>query len=132
MYEDYVFLLKAVKVAKTRVVTVHEPLTIVRLEEQRPSLSSAFSWRASLNWIDTIAPLIGPKAYIGFCLTTVGPQAAAAGDYSAFFLILRLAFSRGRPRLIQIYFFLCAWIFPIGLRRRLRRFLPSLRSSHVS
>jgi glycosyltransferase involved in cell wall biosynthesis len=131
MYEDHAFLLEAVKLGKARIVTVPDPLTIVHLEEKRPSLSSVSSWRASLEWIDSVAPLIGPKAYSGFCLTTVGPQAAAAREYSAFFSILREAFSKGRPRFVQVSFFLLAWLLPIGLRRRLRRLLHNVRPSHA-
>jgi glycosyltransferase involved in cell wall biosynthesis len=130
MYEDYAFLLEAVKVAGARIVTIPEALATIHMEERRPSLSQASSWRASLDWIDSVKPLVGSRAYIGFCLTTVGPQAAADGDYRAFSPILRQALSQGAPRMVQLFFYVLAWLLPVDLRRRLRRFL--LRSTSVS
>jgi glycosyltransferase involved in cell wall biosynthesis len=124
MYEDYVFLLKAVNCERATLLTVPEPLTIVYMEEERPSLSADYSWRASLDWINSVPSLINQKAYSGFCLTTIGPQAAAQGDYRAFLILLREAFRKGRPRARHIAFYCLAWILPVNLRhlrRRLRR-----------
>lgn len=124
MYEDYVLLLQALNIGKAVLLTVREPLTIVYLEEQRPSLSADHSWRASLEWINSVPALVGKRAYSGFCLTTVGPQAATQGDYRAFVPILQHAFVKGRPRVRHVVFYCLAWILPVRPRRYLRHLVP--------
>ena len=46
--------------------------------------SSTGTWSASLRWIDSMRPIITPRAYSGFCLGVVGSRAAKQGAYAAF------------------------------------------------
>jgi glycosyltransferase involved in cell wall biosynthesis len=120
-HEDWDMLLRAVKVGNARLITVAEPLVIVHTEEDRESLgTTGASWRLSLDWIDKLRPLIGPRAYSGFCLTVVAPHAATAGDYSAFFALLYRAFRHGSPRRIHLAFYLAVWLIPMRWRRQAR------------
>jgi glycosyltransferase involved in cell wall biosynthesis len=120
VHDDWDMLLRAVNAKRARIVSVNKPLVIHRTEDDRDSLGATFDWRKSLIWADNNRDLIGPRAYAGFCLTIVSPQAAKLGDYSAFFFLLYCAFSHGSPRLIHLALYLAIWLIPIRRRQKLR------------
>ena len=105
-------LLRAVKLRNARIVTVTEPLVIFYQNEQRESLSSSFPWRSSLDWIEKNRPYISRRAYSGFCLTVIAPQAAKTGAYSVFFMLLYRAFQKGFPRPTHVILYLIFWFRP--------------------
>jgi glycosyltransferase involved in cell wall biosynthesis len=119
-HEDWDFLLRITRLGDARVVTVQEPLVIIHQEESHSSLSKVNAWRSSLDWMDGIQTLVSPRAYSGFCLTVVGPEAARAGDFKAFTHLLHRAFRHGAPTSLQVLFYFAAWIIPEGWRRYLR------------
>jgi glycosyltransferase involved in cell wall biosynthesis len=119
-HDDWDLLLRAVMSERARIVTVPEALVILHQDELRSAVSAEFPWRSSLDWIEQIRSHISPRAYSGFCLTVIAPQAASKADYSAFVLLPRLAFRKGRPRLTHIALYLWYWLvkpLPALLRR---------------
>jgi glycosyltransferase involved in cell wall biosynthesis len=119
-HDDWEFLLRLSKQLGVRIETVPEILVVLYFEEQRASLTSGTTWSASLAWLESIRPIITPRAYSGFCLGVVGSRAAGEGAYTAFPDLLSRAFRNGSPRLWHVLPFLAFWLTPQGLRRRLR------------
>ena len=119
-HEDWDLLLRLSKIGRAQIVTVAEPLVVIYYEENRASLSDSSTWRSSLNWIEENRPLVGPRAYSGFCLTIAAPEAARAANYLAFPELLGRAFRHGQPGFFQLAFFFAIWIFPMNFRRMLR------------
>lgn len=121
--EDWDFWLRASKIEAARIITVEEALSIAHLEEDRESLSRTASWRDSLAWADSKRSLIGRRAYSGFCLTIVAPEAARSGSYLAFFKLLWRACYYGRPRAIHLLTHFGFGVIPIRWRRLARALL---------
>jgi glycosyltransferase involved in cell wall biosynthesis len=119
-HDDWDFLLRLSKDLGARVETVPEVLVKVYFEERRPSLSRSGTWAASLAWIDSVRPMLTPRAYSGFCLAVVGSKAADERAYPAFFQLLFRAFKNGSPRALHVMAFFAFWVFPQNVRRRLR------------
>jgi len=130
-HDDWDFLIRLSKRLGVPIETVPEALVNVYLEEQRPSLTRSGTWLASLAWIDSVRPLLTPRAYSGFCLSVVGSRAANERAYPAFFRLLYTAFRNGSPRIRHVLTFLAFWVVPRDARRRLRALLRGrpIRSS---
>jgi glycosyltransferase involved in cell wall biosynthesis len=126
-HDDWDFLLRLSKKLGVRVETVPEALVKVHWEERRPSLSNSGTWLKSLAWIDSVRPMLTPRAYSGFCLCVAGSRAANERAYSAFFRLLSTAFRNGSPRIRHVLAFLAFWVLPRGARRRLRASLRGRR-----
>lgn len=120
VHDDWDMLLRAVKTKGVAIVTVKHPLVIHHTEDGRESLGASFDWRKSLIWADTNRPLISARAYAGFCLTIVSPQAAKAGDHLAFVVLLYRALRHGSPRPIHLALYLAIWLVPMRQRQKLR------------
>jgi glycosyltransferase involved in cell wall biosynthesis len=125
-HDDWDFVLRAVALANARIITVPEPLVIFYQDEERAALSSSFPWRSSLDWIEQKRPFISRRAYSGFCLTVVAPQAAKVGKCSVFFMLLYRAFRNGFPRPTHIALYLVFWL---RLRPSIANYLRRLTSS---
>jgi glycosyltransferase involved in cell wall biosynthesis len=119
-HDDWELVLRLSKEIGIKIETVPEVLVVLYFEEERSSLSSSGTWSASLRWIESIRPIITPRAYSGFCLGVVGSRAAKEGAYAAFPELLQRAFRCGSPRLWHITLYLAFWLAPHGVRRRLR------------
>jgi hypothetical protein len=119
-HDDWELVLRLCKEAGARIETVPEVLVTLYFEESRSSLSSRGAWSASLKWIESVRPIITPRAYSGFCLGVVGSRAAKEGAYAAFPNLLQAAFRHGAPTLWHVGFYLAFWVAPQGFRRRLR------------
>jgi hypothetical protein len=130
VHDDWDMLLRAVGGKGIKIVTVNSPLVIHHTEDGRESLGASFDWRKSLQWADANRLLIGPRAYAGFCLTIISPQAAKSGDYSAFFTLLYQAFCQGAPRPIQLALYLAIWLIPMRQRQKLRSIRYHSPQSH--
>jgi glycosyltransferase involved in cell wall biosynthesis len=132
-HDDWEFLLRLSKQAGARIETVPEVLVVLYFEEPRPSLTKrTSSWLRSLRWIDGMGPVIGRRAYSGFCLSVAGSRAAQERAYAAFPEILYRAFRNGSPRLWQVLYFLAYWLVPRDSLPRLRGFIRnSRRGKHL-
>ncbi|HEY6617951.1 MAG: glycosyltransferase family 2 protein [Xanthobacteraceae bacterium] len=120
IHDDWDMLLRAAKGRGVEIVTVRQPLVIHHTEDGRESLGASFDWRKSLDWADTHRFLFSRRAYAGFCLTVISPQAAKAGDHLAFFVLLYCALRHGSPRPIQLALYLAIWLIPMHQRQKLR------------
>ena len=119
-HDDWELILRLSKEPGVRIETVPEVLVTLYFEEARSSLSSRATWSASLGWIESMRPIITPRAYSGFCLSVAGSRAANEGAYGAFPKLLQNAFRYGSPRLWHVTLYLTFWLAPQGFRRRLR------------
>jgi glycosyltransferase involved in cell wall biosynthesis len=131
-HDDWDFLLRLSKQAGARIETLPEVLVSLYVEEQRATLTSGTSWRASLRWLDSVKSMITPRAYSGFCLCVVGARAAKERAYSAFPRLLYKAVLNGSPRLWHLLLYLAFWASPGELRRQLRALVhgqPAHRST---
>ena len=123
LHDDWDFALRLSNEWKIRIETVPEELTILYLDEQRPSLTSRSKWRGSLVWIDQVRQMISRRSYGGFCLGVVGSKAAQDRAYSAFGLILYRAFRYGSPSLWRISTYFSVWLLPEDAYRHLKAYL---------
>jgi glycosyltransferase involved in cell wall biosynthesis len=119
-HDDWDMLLRAVNTKGVKIVSVETPLVMHHTEDGRDSLGANFDWKKSLLWADNNRSLISPRAYAGFCLTIISPQAAKARDYSAFFVLLNRALRYGYPRPIQLALYIAIWLIPMRRRQKLR------------
>jgi glycosyltransferase involved in cell wall biosynthesis len=126
-HDDWDLLLRAVKQKGAKIVTVPAPLVMHYTEDGRDTLGASFDWKKSLQWADSNRSLIGGRAYAGFCLTVIAPQAAKGNDYSAFWTLLWRAFRKGAPRPIHVSLYVAMWLIPIRRRQELRRLWYNLR-----
>jgi glycosyltransferase involved in cell wall biosynthesis len=129
-HDDWEFVLRLCKETGARIETVPEVLVTLYFEEERSSLSSTGAWSTSLSWIESIRPIITPRAYSGFCLGVVGSRAAKEGAYAAFPDLLQAAFRRGAPTLWHVASYLAFWVAPQGIRRRLRALFRGQSERH--
>jgi GT2 family glycosyltransferase len=118
VHDDWDMLLRATKTKGATIVTLRQPLVVHHTEDGRESLGASFDWRSSLEWADSCG--FSRRAYAGFCLTIIAPQAAKAGDYSAFFVLLYRAVRHGSPRPVHLALYLAIWLIPMHRRQKLR------------
>jgi glycosyltransferase involved in cell wall biosynthesis len=119
-HDDWDFVLRASKIEKARIEMLPDVLVVVHVDEQRPSLSTSGTWLASLQWIDSIRPIVTRRAYSGFCFGVVGPRAARARVYRAFVLLIYRAYRYGTPRPWQVLAFVGYWLMPERIIRKVR------------
>jgi hypothetical protein len=117
--EDTTLLLRATKRCGGRIVMLPDVLVVVHAGLP-DSLGSSFAWRDSLRWLDSMADMITPPAYSGFCLITLASQAARDGDVAAIPVLLGRAWRGGSPTAMQMFLFATFWALPMGGRQRLR------------
>jgi hypothetical protein len=117
-HDDWELILRLSKETGIRIETVPEVLVTLYFEDERSSLSKSGTWSASLGWIDSIRPIITPRAYSGFCLGVVGSRAANEGAFAAFPELLQKAFRYGSPSLWHVTLYLAFWLSPQRIRRR--------------
>ena len=100
-----------------------EPLVQFNDDIGRTRISTSYDWRQSLDWIRSIRGFLGPRAYAGFVLTSVGSAASDKRDWIAFRLLLREALAKGRPTGLHLALYLGMWLFPQRMRQGVRAFL---------
>jgi hypothetical protein len=127
LHEDWEIVLRAVKEQGLRLITVREPLTIFYIPEKRPSLSSTFTWKPSLDWALEVGDLLTPRAFSGFALTVVARTAAGAGAWDAFPVLFKAARGRGALTLKQLWAFAFFRLSPDQFRRKLRAMMQAKR-----
>jgi glycosyltransferase involved in cell wall biosynthesis len=104
---------------------VPEPLAIWYLEENRGSIVKHYNWRASLEWLMRIQPLITPRAFSGFIATQLAGEAANQKAWAAFFPLLHHMCRFGRPKPMDFALFLGNWAVSRQMRSSLRSSLSS-------
>lgn len=130
-HDDWDFVLRLSKQIGVPIETVPEVLVNVYVEEQRPSLSSVGAWTDRLAWVDSVHTMLTPRAYSGFCLCIVGPQAANQRAFEAFVPLLVHAFAKGAPRPWHLIIYFGFWIFPSNVRKRMRAVLTHRRAGPI-
>ncbi len=120
--QDCDWVLRAVWEMEAAVEFVQKPLVIVHREEDRKRVSSDYDWKHVLNWIRANRQLVTPRAYAGFVLGVIADQALMVGEGKAFFILLREAFSFGKPPFSVLIHFFYKWLVPEYLRSRARLF----------
>jgi glycosyltransferase involved in cell wall biosynthesis len=119
-HQDYDWVIRAFNVPGVGLEFVPEPLVICHLEENRAGISAHHDWRYSLDWINSIRPLINAQTYASFLLTKISASASAQGDWAAFLPLLISAVKKGRPRAIHVAIYIGLWAIPIKVRRFIR------------
>lgn len=108
-----------------------EPLLIWHVEPDRSRITTQRNWRASLAWCREQRELFSPRAYAAFVLHVVGSNAAAQGDWSAFLSLLREAFGRGRPALVDLASHLGNFVLPTRVQRALATLFGRLTAARL-
>lgn len=110
-----------------RVVYAPEALVVFNDDSGRVRISTSYNWRQSLDWIRNMRSRLGPRAYAGFVLASLGAAASDQGDWNAFPFLLREAFHSGRPTPLHLLLYFGMWAFPQSLRQRVRAALAPVR-----
>ena len=124
-HEDYDWLLRADALEGVGVEFVPEPMITWHYHQsaEQPRLSHINDWKYSLNLIQTLKCLVSDRAYSAFVVTCVSPPAAAVGDWSAFWPLLKEFVVVGHARPLDYAFFLVTWLVPRDFRHRIRQLL---------
>ncbi len=117
-HQDWDWLLKVDTLADVGIEFVTDTLVVWHCW-QRQSTSNTSNWQQSLAWIRASQNLVTPRAYSGFMMTQVAPQAAREGQWQVFWSLLQEA-SRGRPKAIDLILYFLMWFVPQNVRRSLR------------
>jgi glycosyltransferase involved in cell wall biosynthesis len=120
-HQDLDWVLRAAGHNGAGIEFVAKPLAIWHQAEQRKSISTGTDWRTSLEWIDSICPIITGRAYASFLATHIVPQAAREGDWDAFPLLLERMVTMGKPNSRDLLLFFGMWSVPHGIRRIVRK-----------
>jgi glycosyltransferase involved in cell wall biosynthesis len=119
-HEDWDWLLHVCALEGVGMEFAAEPLAVWHSEIERPRLSNGSDWQYSLNWIRSVQKLVTPRAYAAFITTVVSSQAAAVGDWGAFWPLLWESIKIGRPRFFDILLYLSMWLVPPSCRQSWR------------
>jgi hypothetical protein len=95
------------------------PLAIWEIQQDRQRMSNNRDWRDSHAWVDRVRDLVTARAYAGFLLTWVSFSARCQGDVRAFTFLLREAFRRGSPGVVELAVHFAIWVLPLTLRDKL-------------
>src|SRR5262249_38865895 len=82
-HQDTDWLLRAAQLPGFRVVFVNKVLVRLFMEENRRTVSSQSNWQYSFAWAHENRGLFTPRAYSGFLVNNVTPEAADARAFSA-------------------------------------------------
>jgi glycosyltransferase involved in cell wall biosynthesis len=127
-HQDWDWVLRVAQLQGVRFCMVDEPLAVWYVEENRSNVSGVNLWRFSLQWINENRHLITRRAYTGFIVTQVSPQASRDLDWRAFFPLAASMFSNGALRPLDLLMFCAMWGVPQKLRRTVRALCMGLRS----
>ena len=120
-HRDLDWLLRAAGHDGAGIEFVPKPLAIWHQAEQRKIASTSADWRGSLEWIDSVRPIITERAYASFLATQLAPQAAREGDWGAFPLLLERMVVTGKPNARDLLLFFGMWSVPHAVRRIARK-----------
>lgn len=126
-HQDTEWVLRVSNLENVKFEFLAQPLVIHYIEDRQTTVSSKSNWRYSLKWIQNNKCLVTPRAYAGFILTHVSPEASEQGDWKAFGLLLNEAIQFGQPQPIDFLLHMAMWLIPRSTRRRLRDFISGKR-----
>jgi glycosyltransferase involved in cell wall biosynthesis len=126
-HQDTDWLLRVAQLPGFQVFFVDETLVRLFMEENRRTVSTQSNWRYSFSWARDNRHLFTTRAYTGFLVNNVAPEAADAKSFSAIPRISLELLRHGKTRLRELCVFLAMWVMPRALRRRLRDFLGRLK-----
>jgi glycosyltransferase involved in cell wall biosynthesis len=121
-HQDWDWLLKVNTLTDVEIKFVPETLVVWYCWQERQSTSSTSNWRQSLSWIRDNRNLVTPRAYSGFIMTQVSPQAAREKQWQVFWSLLQEASNYGRTKPADIILYFLMWFIPRNIRRSLRAF----------
>ena len=110
-----------------RAIYAPEPLVRFNDDVGRLRISTSYDWRQSLDWIRSVRGFLGPRAYAGFVLTSVGSAASDKREWVAFPFLLREAIEKGRPTALHLVLYLGMWLFSQQTRQKARSLLAWYR-----
>ena len=119
-HEDWDWLLDCCERGTARLIIASEPLVRHYTEFKRSSLSNSHEARASIRWVMAQRRIISRAAYAGLILQVLNGALVETGDRRQAMRLLGSAFRHGRPRFMDLSFFLLQWLIPTRWRRRLR------------
>ncbi len=126
------WLLRAASEPGVRLLFVPEtePLVIWHIERSRLRITTQRNWRQSLAYCRENRELFTRRGYAAFVLHIVGSNAAAQREWGAFPLLLREAYARGQPALVDLVSHVGNFVLPAGVQRAVAGFFA--RSSAAS
>ena len=130
-HQDTDWLLRAAQLPGFRVYFVNEVLVRLFMEESRQTVSSESLWHYSYTWARENRNLFTPRAYSGFLVNNVAPEAADTRSFSAFVVLSREILRAGHTRFREICVYAAMWAIPRPLRRRMRDFATRFRPALV-
>lgn len=95
-----------------------EPLVVWYIEHTRERITTERDWATSYDWCRRNRHLFSPRGYAAFVLHVVGSNAAAQHQWRAFSLLLREAFTNGRPAPVDVASHLANFSLPAAVQRR--------------
>jgi glycosyltransferase involved in cell wall biosynthesis len=133
-HQDTDWLLRAAQLPGFHVLFADEILVRLFMEENRRTVSSQSDWQYSFSWAHENRNLFTPRAYSGFLVNNVTPEAADAKAFSAIPRIVSELMRHGETRFRELCIFSAMWLLPRPIRRRARDFVsrlkPALLRSH--
>ena len=99
-------------------VSEPKPLVIWHIESSGGRISTHHDWRFSFSWGQTNRHLMTPRAFASFLMIEVSGHAAEAGDWRAFWPLLREACRHGKPNITDLLAYLIICLIPPSVRRQ--------------
>lgn len=103
--------------ARLMFVPEMEPLLIWHIERSRLRVTTQRDWRQSLGYCREHPELFTRRGYAAFVLHVVGANAAAQGEWGAFYPLLREAFARGQPATVDLVSHVGNFVLPRWVQR---------------
>jgi glycosyltransferase involved in cell wall biosynthesis len=94
-----------------------EPLLVWNIERGRLRITTQRDWNQSLAYCRDNPELFTRRGYAAFVLHVVSANAAAQGNWGAFYMLLREAFARGQPTVIDLVSHVGNFALPLRLQR---------------
>lgn len=125
-HQDTDWYLRVAAHPDVKVEFVSEPLAVWYIGDSRPRITAYNDWRYSLEWLRARKHLVTARAYSGFVVSQLGPQAAQQRDWTAFLPLLREAMFMGHVHPFDLFLYLGFWFTSTSFRHKLRLFTRRL------
>jgi hypothetical protein len=115
-HDEWDLLLRASALEGVGLAFAPQPLAIWHSDAGTERLSlREHGWRRSADWLRSVQPMLGPRAYASFLLSSVSLWARSEGDWTAFISLPWQAARLGRPTLPGLLGHTARWILPRAL-----------------